>query len=269
VGSALLALGSLACRSVLGIDDGAPLASAIPSDAGADEPAGDAGAEASFCASNAAWFCADFDVAPDVAAGWDDATLAIQRTANGGTLTFDEEHFTSAPRGARMFVKRQLVGDKTLSHLQKSLPKGVRNFRIDASLRIETEGFTDDRGVYTLVQLVFLPNGGLTVSRGQRGTYLDSLDLNGSAPKQNSVLLTQTIDVGKPYPIRIFVELPSAISGPGSIEIYVDGISGGAVPITYSLTAGSDPILGLGINGQGPIQDTAVSFDDVRIEVIQ
>ena len=138
--------------------------------------------------------------------------------------------------------------------------------RFEADARIETEGFPDDVGVYTMIQLAFAPSGGITISRGEKGTYLDVMDLN-VANGQTSKLSTQSVRVGKWVELTLYVTLPTSASEEGYAELLVDGISGARLPITFAATKGRPIALGLGMVAQGPTNDVELAFDNVRIEI--
>lgn len=255
------------CDSLFGIGD---LPSTRSSADGGVSDAGDAGSGngPSFCDGVASsWFCADFDHGERVTEGWDDETKSLQNTAGGATLAFDEERTHSAPRAARMSLPVLLGGARALSHLQKTLPKDAHVLRIITAVRIETEGFPDDRGVYTFMQLAFPPAGGLTVSRGRDGTYVDTMVVDTTGG-QKSLALTEPMSVGRWYVLTLLLTLPTSSTHDGDVEVLVDGIPAGTLAIPYSVTGGATPSLGLGMVGQGPMRETELSFDDVRIEVV-
>ena len=258
----------VACNSLFGIGELPPLAESP--DAG-NVNARDAMRDAAprFCETNAnSWFCADFDQDEDVTVGFDPPSRVLQWTGGGGRLEADTERFHSEPRAARMSTPVLLAKARALAHLQKTLPRDVRVFRVQAAVRIETEGFSEDGAVYTIFQLAFVASGGITISRGRQGTYLDTIDLTGTAPQTNQ-LLTEPMSVGRWYVLRLLVTLPTTAGTKGDIEVLVDGIPAGTVDIPFSLVSGTgDRALGIGMVGNGPMREAEMSFDDVRIEII-
>ncbi|MFO0669737.1 MAG: hypothetical protein U0235_08945 [Polyangiaceae bacterium] len=256
---------SLGCGSLFGIGDLPGLVSR-PDGGEAGTPQADAGTWCETKNQRPSWFCDDFDAVESAGEGWDGPSKSFRDTAGGGTVAFDEERFTSGPRALRLTAPVLLSGKQALAHLQKTLPDDARIIRFEADARIETEGFPDDVGVYTMIQLAFAPSGGITISRGEKGTYLDVMDLN-VANGQTSKLSTQSVRVGKWVELTLYVTLPTSASEEGYAELLVDGISGARLPITFAATKGRPIALGLGMVAQGPTNDVELAFDNVRIEI--
>lgn len=264
--AAIVVASSFGCGSLFGIGDLPTLANQPDGgEAGAPSQA-DGGSWCETKNARPSWFCADFDAVESVSAGWDGPSKSFRDTAGGGTIAFDEERFSSGPRALRLAVPVLLSGSQGLAHLQKTLPDDARIIRFEADVRIETEGFPDDVGVYTLVQLAFTPSGGITISRGEKGTYLDVMELDVTNG-QTSKLSTKPIRVGKWHELMLYLQLPTSASADGYAELLVDGIAGARLPVTFAMSQGRPIALGLGMVAQGPTNEVELTFDNVRVEI--
>lgn len=261
----IIALPSIACRGVLGIE---PLPQSAPEQSvSGNEPLGPSDSDAGehFCSSvPEAAFCADFDDDADVLQGWR-VSPGDPPTLGKATIGSDESLFRSAPRSAQMRVPNLLThGTTGKACLEKFfVNESFRRLLFSFEMRIETEEFPEkSSGAVPLALLSFGPTEAAMLVRHAGGTGFATQGEDPSANKQIS--LKDSFPVGAWRHVEMLFDRDGN-DGAGSITAGIDSATPKELPAPPGFATKDFAIFVGACGAFGPMGEFVVRVDNVAV----
>jgi hypothetical protein len=277
---ALLLIGGLGCRGVLGIDEDRKLLAADGGEVDAGDTAdADAGADAGagFCDSLAPKpaFCADFDQG-DVNQGWEnEGKVPNPGEFGGGKIELDREVARSTPASAGFSLPALVTSSgRAAAFLLSKYTTVPSAIRVDFDVFIATEYLPKATGGNVVVASVrFVPNCSVEIVRDSVGAAM-AVYVGAVGTRTSVTALSEPFPVGIWKRVTIFVhaDMDAGANGTDGIaEVSVDSIPAASAPIPTAFRAGATSVnVTLGaVFGDGPIGPFRSNLDNVRIYTLE
>jgi hypothetical protein len=262
-----LALGSPACRGILGVEDLPPLASDAGTGAG-DDAGDDASTDATpgvrYCdtVSPPAQLCADFDGPGPYGEGFDNGTQFPDPGAQrGGTLGRDTTSFLSGPASLLLQTPAVLQStDAAAAILMKTLPSVTPRLGISFDILIDSEDLPAGEG-FVILAAVDYGIGAAILLRDSRGLAI------AVVPDQNRTHLTTRLPVGVWKTVDLTIQNEGTDGGPdGEVTGGVDAAVGARTPLPAKYQqVTTKPRMTIGPSVGGPAGAFKTHIDNVRV----
>jgi hypothetical protein len=277
---ALSSILPLALLAVVGCN-GFKAADAPPGDAGGADEAIDGGAvdDATtvdsgprFCETlNPPFkFCADYDQG-GFEDGWDNATKnPDDGVFGGGALAAETTDVRSSPTAVSCKVPALIDGTvKAGAELQKTLPERTTFLALVMKVLVKTEYFpATNGGLDSIAWLNYYPDGSILFVRNAKGVEL-WVSEGATAPTTKTYAIVHPVPVGEWHEIQLLVRDEPLDGGPnGTVDVLIDDAPVLTLPAPLPASfqpPGTPPAVYVGAFAKGPMGESEVIVDDVRI----